>query len=306
MFPHRYPRPKPRAIVVSTILLVGAALTFAAASPASAQGNSGTIKVHDGPTADPPTRNEPHVSGDFYVEGSNMAADGGDLLVYHWPPTGDMELVLDTTWDGDDGSPEVHFLEGPFMLPCGHYRVFAYNGDGPEDPAEPQPGGAKKKTFWVECEEEPEPEPTPTGTTTSSTSETETSTTTTTTGPGPEPEMACPADLDVIANADGSVTLQFTPAPGSDGTNIYRADGDGDFEYLTTVGPEATTYTDASTVAGEVYAYLLTGLYGVEESEGCDVTEVSAIPVFPSSLAFGMATLLGAGVYLALTGRRKA
>jgi hypothetical protein len=328
MFPHRYPRPKPRTLVVSTILLVGAALTFAAASPVTAQGNAGTIKVHDGPTADPPTRNEPHVSGDFYIEGSNMAADDGDLLFYHWPPTGDMELVLETTWEGDDGSPEVHFVEGPFELPCGHYRVFAYNGDGPEDPTEPQPGGAKKKTFWVECEDEPEPEPTPTGTTTSSTSDTGTSTSETetstsetetstsetetstseteTTAPEPEPGMECPSDVDVAPNADGTVTLTFTPAGGSDGTNIYRADGDGDFEYLTTVGADVTTYTDATTVAGNVYAYLLTGLYGVEESEDCDVVEVSAIPVFPSALAFGMATVLGAGVYLAMTGRRKA
>lgn len=303
MFPHRYPRPKPRTIAVSTLILAALALSFAATLPVAAQGNSGTIKVHDGTDTQPPTRNEPHVEGDAFVEGFNMAADGGDLLVYSWPPTGDMELVLATTWEADDGEPEFHFLAGPFELPCGHYRVFAYNGDGPDDPAEPQPGGAKKKTFWVECpDDEPEPEPTPTGTSTG------TSTTTTTTGPGPEPEpeMACPSDIDAIANADGSVTLRFTPAPGSDGTNIYRADGEGDFEYLTTVGPDATQFTDTTTTAGNVYAYLLTALYGNEESEGCGVSEVSAIPVFPGALGFGLATVLAAGVYLALTGRRKA
>jgi hypothetical protein len=314
MFPHRYPRPKPRTVVMSLLLLGAVALSFAAAIPVGAQGNSGTIKVHDGPDADPDTRNEPHVTGDAYVEGSNMAADGGDLLFYAWPPTGDMELVLATTWDADDGEPASHFLAGPFFLPCGHYRVFAYNGDGPDDPSEPQPGGAKKKTFWVDCEEEPEPEPTPTGTTTqtgtsdtgTSTSDTGTSTTTTSTGPTPEPQRECPSNLEATTNGDGSVTLTFTPAAGSDGTNIYRADGEGDFEYLTTVGPGVTTYTDTTTTAGDAYAYLLTGLYGDSETQGCDVTEVSAIPVFPTVLGFGMATALGAGVYLALARRRKA
>ena len=118
--------------------------------------------------------------------------------------------------------------------------------------------------------------------------------------------MSCPTDVDAIANGDGSVTLRFTAAAGSDGTNIYRADGDGDFEYLTTVGADVTTYTDTTTVAGSAYSFMLTGLYGDEESQGCEVSEVSAIPVFPGAVGFGLATLLGAGVYLALARRRKA
>lgn len=117
--------------------------------------------------------------------------------------------------------------------------------------------------------------------------------------------MTCPTDVEAIANADGSVTLRWTPAAGSDGTNIYRADGDGDFDYLATLGADVNTYTDTTTVAGTAYSFMLTGLYGSEESQGCEVSEVSAIPVFPGAVGFGLATLLGAGVYLALVRRRK-
>jgi hypothetical protein len=250
----------------------------ASALPATSQGNSGTIKVHDGTAADPAERNEPHVTGDAYVEGFNMAADGGDLLFYTWPPTGDMTLALATTWTGDDADPAVHFLAGPFTLPCGHYRVFAYNGDGPDDPTEPQPGGAKKKTFWVDCATPPEETP---------------------------PEMACPSDLVAVANADGSVTLGWTPAAGSDGSNVYRADDGGDFEYLATVGPDVGNYTDATTVPGTGYEYLVTGLYGDQESQQCATVEGTAIPEFPTLAALGLASGGGA-LALLLVRRRKA
>lgn len=258
-------------------IVVALALVAAAAMPAMSQGNSGTIKVHDGSGADPDERNEPHVTGDAFVEGFNMAAGEGDLLLYSWPPTGNMTLALATTWDGDDAEPAVHFLAGPFDLPCGHYRAFAYNGDGPEDPAEPQPGGAKKKTFWVDCETPPGENP---------------------------PIMACPTDLVAVANGDGSVTLSWTPAPGSVGSNVYRADDGGDFEYLATVGQDVGTYTDATTTPGTGYEYLVTGLYGDQESQQCGVVEVTAIPEFPTLAAMGLATGGGALAMLLLRRRK--
>lgn len=266
-----------RRFRLRNLLAMGAVLAVAlavvAAIPATSQGNSGTIKVHDGATADPDERNEPHVTGDVFIEGSNMAEDGGDLLLYSWPPTGNMTLVLATTWEADDGEPESHFLAGPFELPCGHYRAFAYNGDGPEDPTEPQPGGAKKKTFWVD-------------------------------GCGGEnpPLTACPTGLTVVANPDGSVTLFWNDAPGSDGTNIYRAADGGDFEYLATAVPEAEAYTDTTAVPGTSYEYAVTGLYGDAESQQCGVVEVTAIPEFPTLAALGLATSGGA---LALLLRRR-
>ena len=306
----------PRLILITTALAL--ALTVAALPSTTAQGNSGSIDVHDGPDADPDTRNEPHVSGDVWVEGFNRAAEEGTLNFYSWPPTGDRELVLSTTWEADGGTPANHFLEGPFFFECGHYRVEAQNGLEEDD----FPGGSKSKMFWVEggeegcepdepvcgepgqpeCPEEPEcgepgqpecPEEPECG------------------EPGqpvcPEEPVAmeCPAGLAAVANGDESVTLTWTPAAGSDGTNVYRADGDGDFEYLTTLGPGVGTYTDTTTTAGLTYAYTVTGLYGDEESVDCPVVEVTAIPVFTGAIGLGLAAALGAGLYL-LAVRRKA
>lgn len=271
-----FPRFSRMRNLLSVGILLGLVVAAVAAIPATSQGNGGTIKVHDGRGADPAQRNEPHVSGDAYVEGFNMAADRGDLLVYSWPPTGDRTLVLATNWTGDGADPAVHFLAGPFGLPCGHYRVFAYNGAGPSDPTEPQPGGAKKKTFWVDCVP-------PEG--------------------SPPPEMACPADLAAVANADGSVTLTWTPAPGSNGTNVYRAEDGGDFEYMDTVGPDATTWTDTTAVPSLGYEYSVTGLFGDQESRDCPVVEVTAIPELPTLAAVGLAS--GGGALALLLARRR-
>jgi hypothetical protein len=302
---------KPKgAGAVGRILLVGLVVVALAAlgiaTQVTSEPNTGTIKVHDGTDTDPVTRNEPHVEGDAFVEGFNMAAESGDLFFFSWPPTGNGELVLETTWAADDGEPAFHFLAGPFDLPCGHYRVGASNG-----PAEPAdfPGGMKKKTFWVECpEEEPGPEPEPT---TSTSPPSSSSSSSSSTGPGPEPEpepepeLECPADLGAEAQADGSVLLTWTPAPGSDGTNVYRAVGDGDFEYVTTTAAGVGTYLDETTEAGGAYAYTVTALFGNEESVGCEAVEVTAIPDLPTVAGAGLA-LGGSLLAFALASRRKA
>jgi hypothetical protein len=304
-------QPQRRPAMVGRFALIGllvfALAAMGMASQVTSAPNTGTIKVHDGATADPASRNEPHVSGDFFVEGSNMAEDGGALFIFSWPPTGTKELVVDTTWDADDGTPSFHFLVGPLTLPCGHYRVGASNG-----PAEPEDFPAmKSKGFWIDCAEEPEePEPTPTpGPTTSTTTTTSPPTSTTTTTSGPEePEepaqLACPTGLQATALDNGDVRLDWTPAAGSDGSNVYRAVGDGDFEYVTTVAAGVGTYLDDTTVVGEGYAYTVTGLFGDEESVDCPLAETTAIPEFPTALGIGLAT--GGGLLaLALAGRRK-
>jgi hypothetical protein len=301
-------------MVISAVVVLALAV-LGVATQVTSQGNTGTIKVHDGPTADPETRNEPHVSGDFYIEGFNMAADSGGLFFFSWPPTGNRELVRETTWEADDGEPAFHFLAGPFELPCGHYRVAASNG-----PAEPEdfPGGMKHKAFWVDdcaepeppecgepgappCPEEPEcgepgAPPCP--------EEPECGEPGAPPCPGPEPEMVCPTGLLAIANGDGSVRLTWTEAPGSDGTNVYRADGDGDFVYVTTTAAGSDEYLDTTTVAGASYAYMVTGLYGNEESVGCALVEVTAIPDLPTALGAGLA-MGGSLVAFALLARRR-
>lgn len=258
------------------------ALFLLSMTPVSAQGNgqsegtenTGTIKVHDEAEADPDKRNEPHVDcEDFWVEGFKMKADSGALTFYSWPPTGDKAVVLEAEWTADDETPKNHFLAGPFTLPAGHYRVEASNADKQNGDG----AHTKSKMFWVEeCEDEETPE---------------------------EP-AECPSDLAAVANDDGSVTLTWTNAAASEGTNVYRATGEGDFVYLVTLDANAESYTDTTVVANQGYAYTVTTLLGNGESEDCGVVEVTTIPELPTGLAIGLAA--GGGVAaMALLGRRR-
>jgi hypothetical protein len=136
--------------------------------------NSGDVKVH---TANDigSTTNDPHVDCPFYVEGFNMDATSGDLTIKSWPPTGDKTVVIDSSWTADAGTPANHFLNGPYSLSSGHYKLFVE--DSLND---------KHKVFWVDCED----------TTTTSTS-------TTTTSPG------CQQDCTTTETTSGTPTTQI-------------------------------------------------------------------------------------------------
>jgi hypothetical protein len=253
-------------------LLVATALATmpgASASNPHVEPNQGTIKIHDDATADPPQRNIPHVTCDFWVEGFNMADATGTLVFYSWPPTGNMTVVMVANFTGapeGDQNGGFHFLEGAFFLEAGHYRVEAVGED--------EQVMAKSKTFWVEpCE---------------------------TTVPHP-----CPGDLGATANPDGSITVSWDVPANATGVNLYRAVGDGDFEYVTTLTPDQDMYHDTNTTVGVVYSYYVTGLFGDVESNDCEAIEVTAIPNFPTAVLAGLGALVGIGAY-AYFGRRKA
>lgn len=129
--------------------------------------NSGDVKVHTANDIGSPN-NDPHVACPFYVEGFNMNATSGTLVIKSWPPTGDKSVVVDTTWTADAGTPAHHFLNGPYSLDSGHYKLFV--SDSLND---------KHKVFWVDCEST-----TTTGTTTGTTSQPPCDCTTETTPPG--------------------------------------------------------------------------------------------------------------------------
>jgi hypothetical protein len=252
------------------VALLGALALLA--TPASADhNNQGTIKVHDDMVAGPPTRNEPHVSCDFWIEGFNMAHATGTLTFTGWPPTGNKTVVLSATWAGtpeEDGSG-FHFLAGPFTLDAGHFRVEAFVQEGHPSHAL---HFAKAKVFWVEPCGEP-------------------------------PLTECPGSIAATANPDGSITVTWTAAAGSDGTNVYRAVGEGDFEYLATV--EGTTYHDTNTTAGVTYTYTVTALFGERESTGCQVATVTAIPDFPTPIAAAVAVSAGVIAYAGIVAARR-
>lgn len=164
--------PTPNARTAAAALFAACALTLFALPAIATDDNQGDIKVHspDG-TGEP--ANEPHVGCSFFIEGFNMEAASGTLVIRSWPPTneGNTTVVLNTTWTADDQEVEGHhFLAGPFTLAAGHYKVFA--SDVRHD---------KMKVFWVDCEGTSTETETGTGTETGTETGTTTGVATTTT-----------------------------------------------------------------------------------------------------------------------------
>lgn len=254
--------------------------------------NHGTIKVHDDEEVDPSTRNQPHVSCEFWIEGFNMSDDEGHLVFYDWPPTGDKEEVTpggaSTDWSGEAEPDEdgFHFNVGPYTLPPGHYRVEAFVDQG-------HPGNedhsAKSKMFWVDpCEEECPPN----GEIILFTQEEECP---------PPPE--CPKDLALTAipEDDGSITLNVSES----GTyNLYRGENGGELEFLDSF--TGTEYVDTNTEVGVTYSYAITVFDDEtnQESEFCARAEATAIPFFTSPLAIAVATAGCIGAYVVMRRRQ--
>ncbi|HUR24688.1 MAG TPA: hypothetical protein VM327_01570 [Candidatus Thermoplasmatota archaeon] len=114
----------------------------------------------------------------------------------------------------------------------------------------------------------------------------------------------CPSGLQLVSNQDGSITVTWTPAAGSDATRLYRSVGGGSLELIGSFNETTTRFTDSDTDVGQSYAYVMTALYGDRESTGCDVAESAAIPEFPTLAALFLA-LLGGPLAYALLRRRK-
>ncbi|HET6399655.1 MAG TPA: fibronectin type III domain-containing protein [Candidatus Thermoplasmatota archaeon] len=263
---------KSRKVGAAVAAAVAIAFALAAVPGASAnphvEPNHGTIKIHQNEAEQPPQRNVPHVSCEFYVEGFNMADNDGTLVFYAWPPTGDMTVAMVVNFTGwaETSGQGYHFLEGPLSLPAGHYKVEAVGAD--------EEIKAKSKVFWVkECPTEE-----------------------------PPMEYPCPTNLQAQALSTGDVKLTWTPAPDSTGTVVYRATGEGDLEYLAHVDEGVGVYVDSDTEVGVVYTYQLVAVFGDAASEDCAMVEVTAIPNFPT-LAAGVVAV-GAGV-LAYAGFRR-
>lgn len=244
------------------LISIAASLTaFSAPAIAHENSNHGTIKVHDDASVDPPQRNQPHVSCDFWIEGFNMAGESGWLVFSRVPPTENPAIeVLNASWSADSGSLEDgwHFLPGPFNFSAnpGHYRVEAFLTQG-------HPGNeshfAKTKTFWVNsC------------------------------GPALV-ETPCPPGVSATAESDGDVRLEWDAVENATQYRVYRAVGEGELEDYAWVPGDTTAFTDTDTVAGETYTYIVTAAFGSHESEICEEVTVTAIPLFPSALVGALA-----------------
>ncbi|HEY0444093.1 MAG TPA: hypothetical protein VGC90_07720 [Candidatus Limnocylindrales bacterium] len=145
-------------LALATAALLGPGALAAAAGGVGADhhdanGNNGTVKIHDGAfEPSPEVKNQPHVCTfhiHFFFADKHQA---GSWKIEKWAPGPKGAIVLtgayDTGNDGEDRQPEV----GSYSLPDGHYKLF-WNGDTDKHD--------KMKVFWVKCTS-PKPTPTPT------------------------------------------------------------------------------------------------------------------------------------------------
>lgn len=215
-----------------TALAVGVSLLVFALGGGAASDNQGTIKVHNpGDVGD--ESNDPHVGCIFYVEGVNMQATTGTLVIQSWPPTGNMTVVVNTTWIAADapadGFADHHFLNGPYNLTAGHYKVFV--SDAKHD---------KMKTFWVDCVP---PCIIDCGPTTTSTSSSTTSTSATNTSTS-ESSTTTSSSTSTSATDTSTSESSTTTSPSSTTTSTSATD--------TSTSESSTTTSDTNTTTTEV------------------------------------------------------
>ena len=120
----------------------------------------------------------------------------------------------------------------------------------------------------------------------------------------PEPEpLACPTGLGATALANEDVRIDFTPAAGSVGSNVYRTEAGGERTLVAELGAGEGSFLDTSTVAGTTYTYEVTAVYDEGESGPCATVQVTAIPVFPTVVGALAASTLGVLAYAGLRRR---
>lgn len=76
---------------------------------------------------------------------------------------------------------------------------------------------------------------------------------------GAQAAAPCASNLDAAAQGDGSIHLQWTPAPGAARQLLHRAESPtGSFSLLVTLDGTTTGFHDADTRPGVVYRYAVT------------------------------------------------
>ena len=129
------------ARLASAMLLAALLVTLSSTAAVAANGNNGTVKIHDGATdSEPVIKNEPHVCTfhlHFFFADGNQS---GDWQIDEQAPTGDASAVLAGTYLTDANG---EYQTAEFGLPIGHYKLFWQGRDDQN---------VKHKTFWVTCE----------------------------------------------------------------------------------------------------------------------------------------------------------
>jgi LPXTG-motif cell wall-anchored protein len=132
-----------RTLSRAGVLAVASSAALFVAPVAHANGDNGTVKIHDAKTGQEVRGNEPHVCT-FYLDAFKF--DGRQDVTWHidvWAPKGvkgDQVKSGDITLDahGNGRTEDV-------SLPDGHYKLF-WDFDGKH-------GKPKHKVFWTDCKD---------------------------------------------------------------------------------------------------------------------------------------------------------
>lgn len=118
--------------------------------------------------------------------------------------------------------------------------------------------------------------------------------------PDDPPAEACVGPQEITGQAfeDSANHIEWSAFEGADGYNLYRHDGDEEFELLTTTEANVTESLDDDVVHDTTYTYTVTAVVDDEETDACDKVEITAIPVLPTIFAVGAASLAGLGAYV--------
>ncbi len=129
--------PTRRSLVATAVSVTALSLALTAGAAFGADGNAGTVKVHDASTDGQYVNNEPKVC-QFYL-GFYFAdpAQTGSWEILAWD--GSSAQVASGTYDTNGDGFDQTVVMG---LPDGHYRV---NWQGTNDTTQ------KHKMFWVDC-----------------------------------------------------------------------------------------------------------------------------------------------------------
>src|SRR5215216_1999543 len=136
-------RMRSRKVLALVVLALAILVGLAAAQVASAaNGNPGTVKIHNGAAEPTPlTKNQPHVCT-FHIHALFFGANQTlSFAIRSWPPTGDRTTVLSGTIRTDGSGRGRAPATGAYSLPNGHYKLFVTTATGQ----------VKHKVFWVRC-----------------------------------------------------------------------------------------------------------------------------------------------------------
>ena len=119
----------------------------------------------------------------------------------------------------------------------------------------------------------------------------------------------CAPDVSAVAKESSSgpfIHLTWTAVVVAESYNVYRAEGDGELEFLASTDASTQGYIDADVEAGAAYSYEVRAVIEGSERPACGTVTATAIPDFPTVGAAALAGGAAIAAYAFVARRRRA